>query len=225
LPDGRPLLLHVLDYYRAFGLNDFVLCVGYRAAAIEELVRNTFGAPSARGRYGAGRSGSVADGLQVTLVDSGPQAGKSARLLDARPYLGDGEFLLGYADVLSDFDLGTLIASHRGARPVLTLVGTRVRSRFGEFSIDARGAVTGFAEKPLNPALVSAGYFMCAPEVFGLLSADREFEETLVPALVRRGAVRAVVHDGLWLPFDTYKDFVDAETLIRQKGCPWLTQA
>ncbi|MFC7387119.1 sugar phosphate nucleotidyltransferase [Sphaerisporangium rhizosphaerae] len=222
LPDGRALLLHVLDYYRAFGLTDFVLCVGYGAEAVEDLLLHEFRVRSHDVRAGAGWHRFEAGGTRVTLVDGGPWAGKCLRLLQAREHIGDGPFLLGYGDVLSDFDLGALARRHRAAGGLLTLTATRVRSRYGELSVDATMAVTGFEEKPLQPALISAGYFMCAPGLFDVLSPDIDLEQQVIPLLVARGAVHAVLHDGLWLPFDTYKDFIDVETLIHQKGCPWL---
>lgn len=221
LPDGRPLVLHVLDYYLAFGLSSFYLCVGYGAAAVEKaVVTGTHvrydHSPDPRTRCYS------SEDLELTFVDSGPSAEKSQRLLDCRPHLGERDFLLGYADVLSDFDIGRLVGSHP-ASAVATVVGTRVRSRFGEFTVGASGRVDSFAEKPLSSALVSAGYFMCSPSVFAHLSARGDFEDEVIPALVRLGKVHAVLHEGLWLPLDTYKDFVDLEHLMTRKGSPWLT--
>lgn len=221
LPDGRPLLLHVLDYYRAFGLARFYFCVGYGAAAVEDLVVAQTQAWHTHSPDPRTRRYASAD-LELTFVDSGPYAEKSQRLLDCRPHLAEQDFLLGYADVLSDFDLNELVRSHP-ASAVATVVGTRVRSRFGEFTVGAGGRVESFAEKPMSKSLISAGYFMCSPSVFAHLTGRRDFENEVVPALVRLGKVYAVVHDGLWLPLDTYKDFVDLEHLMTWKGSPWLT--
>jgi glucose-1-phosphate cytidylyltransferase len=199
-----------------------VLCVGYGAAEITALLLDQLAVRPEEVETGVGWHRFGADGLRFTLVDSGPDAGKSGRLLDARSHLGSRPFLLGYADVLSDFDLGLLIDRHRAAGAMVTLVATRVRSRFGELTVDPTMAVTGFAEKPLRPELISAGYFMCDPELLDLLSPDAELESETLPQMVERGVVHAVLHDGLWLPFDTYKDFLDAETLVAKEGCPWL---
>lgn len=222
LPDGRALLLHVLDYYRAFGLTEFVICVGYGAEAVEALLVDEFRVRPHHVEAGAGWHRFENGGVRVTLVDSGAHAGKCLRLLQAREHIGTGPFLLGYGDVLSDFDLGELARRHRTRGGQVTLAATRVRSRYGELTVDEAMAVTGFEEKPVQPALISAGYFMCAPGVFNVLSPDLELESEVLPRLVARGEVHAVVHDGLWLPFDTYKDFVDVEKLIAQRGCPWL---
>jgi glucose-1-phosphate cytidylyltransferase len=222
LPDGRPLLLHVMDYYRAFSLSEFVLCVGYGAAAIWALLLDEFEVRSDLIDIGVGWRRFDSGGVRITLVDSGPTAGKCARLLDARDSIGERPFLLGYADVLSDFDLGALIERHESTGGVITLVATHARSRYGELVVDRRLAVTDFEEKPLRPTLVSAGYFMCAPALFDALSPELELEAQILPQLVARRVVHAVVHDGLWLPFDTYKDFLDAEELVAREGCPWL---
>lgn len=222
MPDGRPLLLHVLDYYRAFGLREFVLCVGYGAEAIEALLLAEFNVPSEAVEAGAGWHRFSATGLRVTLVDSGTDAEKSRRLLDAEEHIGGVPFLLGYADVLSDFDLHALVDRHEAAAGVLTLVATRVRSSYGELAVGVDNAVTAFVEKPLQSALISAGYFMCSPALFGSLEPGLELESEVLPRLVEQRSVHAIVHNGLWLPLDTYKDFVDARALVEQEGCPWL---
>jgi glucose-1-phosphate cytidylyltransferase len=225
LPDGRPLLVHVMDYYRASGVSEFVLCVGYGAQAIETALVNQFRVPSGAVHGGPGRRRFEAAGLRITLVDSGIEAGKCRRLLDARQHIGKQPFLLGYADVLSDFDLSSLVACHESSEGLLTVVATRVRSRYGELVVGQGTTVVGFQEKPLQPALISAGYFMCAPELFDLLSPDLDLEAQIFPKLVQQRALHAIVHDGLWLPFDTYKDFLEVEELAEKEGFPWLTAA
>jgi glucose-1-phosphate cytidylyltransferase len=222
LPDGRSLLLHVLDYYRAFGLHEFVLCVGYGARAIERLLATELRGTARRTSTGAAWHRIETDHERVTLVDSGPDAEKSRRLLDARRHVGGRSFLLGYADILSDFDLNALVRRHRSTGGVLTLVATRVRSRYGELAIDAVGTVTEFVEKPLRPVLVSAGYFMCSPEIFDVLVDRFSFEDVTIPLLVERKQVNGVVHHGLWFPFDTYKDFIEIEEFMERAGSPWL---
>ncbi|MCG6495362.1 sugar phosphate nucleotidyltransferase [Kitasatospora sp. A2-31] len=221
LPDGRALILHVLDYYRSFGLDDFVLCTGYGARAMEQLLLGEL--PAADIATGPGWLRLGSDGIRVTLVDSGPYAEKCVRLLDAAGHLRPGPFLLGYGDVLSDFDLGRLAERREESGATVTMTATRVRSRYGELVVGPGMEVTAFVEKPLQPALISAGYFACSPRLLAALSPELGLEEDVLPALAARGEVDAVVHDGRWLPFDTYKDFVDAEALAAQEGFPWPT--
>ncbi|XTZ13733.1 sugar phosphate nucleotidyltransferase [Micromonospora echinospora] len=225
LPDGRPLLLHVVDYYRRFGVREFVLCVGYGADAITRLLVETFADNLAQTATGAGWLRISGADLRITLVDDGPYAEKNTRLLTARGHLDDEPFLLGYADVLSDLDLDRLIDRHRGTDAALTLVATRVRSRYGELRVDEACRVTEFHEKPTRTALVSAGYFMCSPQMFDVLRPELDFEVDVLPQLTASGRVGAVVHEGLWLPFDTYKDFIDAEDLVAREGFRWLNPA
>ncbi|MFJ6194845.1 hypothetical protein [Micromonospora sp. NPDC092111] len=227
LPDGRPLLLHVMDCYRRYDLREFVLCVGYGADPIRARVLDAFPPvePDVADRRDGGPAWHrrVAAGTTITLVDSGVEAEKSRRLLDARPHVGDRPFLLGYGDVLSDIDLDGLIAAGTVAPGVVTVAATRVRSRYGELVVDPGMTVTEFREKPLGEALISAGYFMCGPRLFGLLDPEVALEDDVFPRLARHGEVRAFVHDGHWQPFDTYKDFIEAETLVKEEGYPWLT--
>ncbi|MFC9285735.1 NDP-sugar synthase [Streptomyces sp. NPDC057052] len=225
LPDGRALLLHVLDIYRSFGLDDFVVCVGYAAHAVESLLLDTFGVPRWETETGPDWRRFTADGVRITLVDSGPEADKCTRLRHAAPHLRPGTFLLGYGDVLSDVDLRELMDRHEmSPHHQVTLVATRVRSRYGELRVTPGLTVTGFVEKPLTPALISAGYFACSPRILDTLTPGLEFEEHVLPALAARGEVGATVHEGLWLPLDTYKDFLDAEALVAKEGFRWLTR-
>ncbi|MFD9595325.1 NDP-sugar synthase [Kitasatospora sp. NPDC059973] len=223
LPDGRALILHVLDYYRSFGLDDFVLCTGYGARAMERLLLDEFPVSPADVETGAGWLRFAAGGTRLTLVDNGPYAEKCVRLLAAAEHLRPGPFLLGYGDVLSDFDLRRLLGRHQESGTAVTMTATRVRSRYGEIVVGPGMSVTAFVEKPLQPALISAGYFACSPRLLSALSPALGLEEDVLPALAAAGEVDAVVHDGRWLPFDTYKDFVDAEALAAQEGFPWPT--
>ncbi|MEU4181125.1 sugar phosphate nucleotidyltransferase [Streptomyces sp. NPDC026589] len=199
LHDGRPLLLHVLDYYRSRGCREFVLCLGYGAAAVRSTLT---------GAYDGSR-----DRPQLTYVDSGPEAEKCDRLLDARPYIAGRRFLLGYADILSDVSLDHLLTVHEAAGALVTLVGTPTRSRFGRIALGQGSRVARFEEKPPDPELASAGYFLCEPALLDRIAADHSFESEILPALAREGQLAAVVHDSFWQPLDTYKDFLELETL------------
>jgi len=223
--NGRPLLLHVMDHYVAAGVTEFVLCVGYRAAAIHDMLLAELpeAHPDSAGPPEA--PAVVSRRLRITLVDDGPTASKSARLLSARRLIGSRPFLLGYADVLSDLPIGKLVARHRRAGTVLTLVATRPRSRYGVIDVDPAGRVSSFVEKPAQTALISAGYFMCEPELFDELQPHTEFEDDVIPRLVGRGAVGALIHEGLWMPMDTYKDFLEADEVLRGRGASWLIPA
>ncbi|MBE2997220.1 NTP transferase domain-containing protein [Nocardiopsis sp. HNM0947] len=218
LPDGRALLLHIIDYYRTFGVEEFILCLGYGADEIKKVVLDAFAVPV------------VADATReksprLVFVESEADAPKSVRLLEARPHIGDRHFLLGYADVLSDLDLDRLLRTHLSSDAMVTLAATRVHSRFGQLTIGPRGAVTRFEEKPLLPGHVSAGYFVCAPDFLDRVGTRDDLERDTIVLLASAGEVSAVEHDGLWLPFDTYKDFSEAEEFISRKGYPWLMAA
>lgn len=223
LPDGRPLILHVLDYYRAFGLDEFVLCLGYGAAAVGDLLRRAFPGAASAITNGPGLFRLAAPVVSLTLVDSGVRAGKCQRLRDARPHIGDRRFLLGYADVLSDLDLNHLLRTHEAAGGMVTLTVTQVRSPYGLVTIGRGTLVSGFAEKPVQPGLVSAGYFACEPALFQELSPELSLEREILPRLAARGQLHAFRHSGLWLALDTLKDFAAVEALVTREGCAWLT--
>lgn len=223
LPDNRALLLHVLDYYSAFGLHEFVICVGYRAEAIQALLVDVFGGPTARVTTGPGWTRVDADLVQLALVDSGEHADKCRRLLDARRHVGDRRFLLGYADVLSDLDLNGLIGVHEQGRGRVTMTVTQVRSRYGQVALGPGSRVAAFEEKPIERNLISAGYFVCEPTLFDDLRDASELEADVLPRLATDGQLHAHHHRGLWVTLDTYKDFMDVESLVHREGCAWLT--
>jgi glucose-1-phosphate cytidylyltransferase len=222
LPDGRPLLLHVLDYYRTFGLDEFVLCVGYGAGSIESLLLRTFGVAAGQLTTGPGWIRLALPGIGITLVDSGVRAGKCTRLADARPHVGERRFLLGYVDVLSDVDLCELLRAHDAGGGVVTLTVAAVRSRYGLVTIGPGTLVTEFDEKPPLPAPVSAGYFACEPALFDRLAPELSLEADVLPRLAAEQRLHAFRHDGLWLALDTYKDFAEIEALVSRDGCAWL---
>lgn len=225
LGDGRPLLQHVLDYYLAFGVREFVLCVGYGAAQIERALIEAYDATEDSASAGPGSRALDLTSLdaRLTLVHDPPAATKSARLLHARGRLGRGAFLIGYCDVLSDLDLWQVMDVHRAGGGTLTLTAARARSRYGIVQLGTGTLVDSFAEKPVESTLVSAGYFVAESRLFDELSPELSFEADVVPRLTARHEVHAYVHDGLWLALDTYKDFVEVDSLIMARGCPWLT--
>lgn len=221
LPDGRPLLLHVLDHYRARGLREFVVCVGYRADAVGAALAADLAGPADRTVAGPGWTRSEHGDLRLTLVDSGAAADKCRRLLDARPHVGRRRFLLGYGDVLSDLDLAGLLRAHAASGGLVTMVVARVRARYGRVVLGPGTRVTAFTEKPVEPDPVSAGYFACEPELFDELDEDLGFESDVLARLAVAGRLHAYQHGGLWVTFDTHKDFVEAAALVAREGYAW----
>jgi glucose-1-phosphate cytidylyltransferase len=224
LADGRPLLLHVIDVYRRSGCTEFVLCLGYGHEQIRAQLIAELGRFPLRLRLGPSTDLDCPgpEQLSITMLDTGVGTGKAARLCQARPYLGAGTFLFGYADVLSDIDLGALLARHRDGGAAVTMTGTATASRYGHIQADDGGVVTEFVEKPVRDVLISAGFFAAEPRFFDYLDPDARLEGDVLPALAADKQLHLYTHDGLWLPVDTYKDVCELDELINSGRAPWL---
>jgi glucose-1-phosphate cytidylyltransferase len=232
LVDGRPLLLHVMDVYRRHGFAHFVLCLGYGAGQVRDFLLETWAALPMRISVGpdgtslstAGPAGGGTDRrLSVTLLDTGLDTSKASRLLQARDTIIGDDFLFGYADVLSNLDLGQMYGYHRDGHATVTVAGTVPRSRFGHIQTTDGRLVTGFLEKPRLDTIVSAGFFVADRRLFAYLDADVDLEREVLPALAADKEVQVFLHDGFWLPADTYKDLRELDELMKQGRAPWLS--
>jgi glucose-1-phosphate cytidylyltransferase len=189
--NGKPLLYHLLNYLAAGGVRRFVLCVGYRAEAIEGFVREI-----------------QLPEWDLRCVNSG-DASMTDRLLDARPHV-PGRALVCYGDTLANVDLRALEQQHRQTASVLTLTLYPLRSPFGIVNFDAAGRVTGFAEKPRLPHWINIGYMLCEPEAFGYMRRGSDMPEFL-DGVVRARLMHAFRHEGKHLTINTEKDRAQAE--------------
>ena len=187
----QPILWHIMKYYSAFGLREFVICCGYKGYMIKEYFADyylhrsdvTFDF-SAENRMTV--HSNVAEPWKVTLVDTGLNTQTGARIKRVEKYIGDEPFMLTYGDGVSTVDLNALLEQHRTSGKTVTLTGIQPGGRFGVLEIDGSGTVTGFREKAKEDGgWINGGFMVMEPEVFRYLSADetcvleREPMETL----------------------------------------------
>ncbi|HEX7177450.1 MAG TPA: nucleotidyltransferase family protein [Pyrinomonadaceae bacterium] len=188
---GRPLLHHLLSYLAAEGVSRFVACVGYKAEAVEEFLRERRD-PS----------------WEVECVNSG-DASMTDRILDARAHVG-GRALICYGDTLANVDIGELLASHRASGALATLTTYPLHSPFGIVHFDGSGRVSEFAEKPALPYWINIGFILCEPEAFAYLLPGSDMP-TFLSALAAAGRLYAYRHTGKHLTVNTEKERADAE--------------
>jgi glucose-1-phosphate cytidylyltransferase len=226
---GRPILWHILKMYSHHGINDFVICCGYKGYLIKEYFANyflhmsdvTFDMRSNRMEVHHRR----AEPWVVTLVDTGDKSMTGGRLLRAAEYIRNEEaFCFTYGDGLSDVDIADSIAYHRGHGKAATLTATYPPGRFGALEVSA-GRVLNFKEKPKGDgALVNGGFFVLSPKVLDYLGDDQTvWEQEPLSRLASEGQLMAYEHDGFWHPMDTLRDKQLLEDLWTGNAAPWKT--
>jgi glucose-1-phosphate cytidylyltransferase len=224
---GRPILWHILKIYSHFGVNDFVICLGYKGYMIKEYFANyalhmsnvTF--DMATGERSVHRNN--AEPWRVTLVDTGDETMTGGRLLRVKQYVGDEDFCLTYGDGVGDVDIGALIAFHRHHGKDATMTAVQPPARFGALEIGAENNVTRFEEKPIGEgSRINGGYFVVSPNVFQTIQGDETiWERGPLEQLSASGQLKAYRHDGFWHPMDTMRDKLLLESLWSSPRCPW----
>ncbi len=192
--NGRPLLYHLLKYLGSAGVRRFVICVGYKAEAIESFIREN-----------------ADPAWEMTCVNSG-DVSMTDRILDARPHV-HGQAIICYGDTLANVDLPALREEHAARGALVTLTTYPLHSPFGIVDVDAEKRITNFVEKPCLPYWINIGFMLCEPEAFDSLNPQSDMIEFL-SGLARRGALYAHQHAGKHLTVNTEKDRALAETQL-----------
>ncbi|MEE7503827.1 glucose-1-phosphate cytidylyltransferase [Methylobacterium sp. C33D] len=226
---GRPILWHIMKGYSRHGINDFVICLGYKGYIIKEYFANYFLHMSdvtmhiAENRMEIHRK--TAEPWTVTLVDTGDQSMTGGRLRRVRHHLeGEEMFALTYGDGVSDVDITAQIAFHRAHGKRATVTAVRPDKRFGYLALDG-DRVTAFEEKPDNEGgWINGGFFLLAPSVIDTVAGDETvWEREPLERLAREGDLQAFIHDGFWQAMDTLRDKTNLETLWASGRAPWKT--
>ncbi len=225
---GRPILWHILKLYSQQGINDFIVCLGYKGYIIKEYFANYFLHTSDVTFDVAGNKmtvhDSVAEPWRVTLVDTGDDSGTGGRLRRIAKYLdaNDDPFLMTYGDGLSDVDIQATIAFHKAHGKLVTLTSVQPVARFGALGLK-NNQVYAFQEKPKDEGgWINGGFFVLSPKVIAEIKDDRwMFEREPIEALVARGEVQAYPHHGFWQAMDTLRDKHQLEDLWASGHAPW----
>jgi glucose-1-phosphate cytidylyltransferase len=226
---GRPILWHIMKSYSAHGINDFVICLGYKGYIIKEYFAQYFLHMSdvtidiARNEIEVHQKRS--EPWRVTLVDTGLETSTGGRLKRVMPYLREEtEFCLTYGDGVSNVDISSLVAFHRTHGKLATVMGVLPPGRFGSLQIKGT-AVTGFTEKPGGEAgWINGGFFVLNPDVEKHIAGDETvWEHAPLEELARQGQLQVFLHRGFWQPMDTMRDRNLLEQLWVQGSPPWRT--
>ena len=225
---GKPVLWHILKTYSHYGINDFIICCGYKGYVIKEYFANYFLHMSDVTFDISKNSMEVhqhsAEPWRVTLVDTGDDTMTGGRLKRVAQYLeGDEAFCFTYGDGVSDVNITDLIAFHREHGRQATLTATYPPGRFGALEIDHDHSITAFREKPRGDGgMINGGFFVLSPKVIELIETDRTiWEREPLEKLANANQLKAYQHSGFWQPMDTLRDKIYLEELWQSGKAPW----
>jgi glucose-1-phosphate cytidylyltransferase len=224
---GRPVLWHIMKLYSHYGINDFIICCGYKGYVIKEYFANyclhmsdvTFDMSSNQMEVHSKR----ADPWRVTLVDTGDHSMTGGRLLRVAKYLDDEDmFCFTYGDGVGNIDINASIAFHREHGKLATLTASYAPGRFGALEIEQR-QVANFTEKPRGDgAMINGGFFVLSSQVLGYIANDATiWEQEPLMTLAREQQLMAFEHRGFWQPMDTLRDKQKLEELWASGAAPW----
>ena len=223
---GYPILWHIMKIYSAHGINDFVVCLGYKGYSIKEYFANYFvhmtDITVDIGRNSVSVHRSRAEPWRVTLVDTGEETMTGGRLKRVRDHVAGETFCLTYGDGLADVDIRRLVAFHEAEGRDATVTAVRPPGRFGALSLD-NDRVAGFIEKPLGDgSWINGGFFVLSADVIDRIGGDDTvWEQEPLESLARDGQLSAFRHEGFWQPMDTLRDKRHLEELWASGQAAW----
>jgi len=224
---GKPILWHIMKTYSAYGINEFIICLGYKGYLIKEYFANYYLHMSDVTFDMENNSMQVhqntVEPWKVTLIDTGEETSTGGRLKKVASHLAPDEpFCFTYGDGLSNVDIGKLVKVHHSSGTLATVTAVQPPGRFG--SLDLSGnKILAFDEKPKGDGLwVNGGYFVLSPKVFDYIEGDATvWEKEPLQHLAAEGDLTAFKHGGFWQPMDTLRDKVRLEELWKSGSAPW----
>lgn len=226
---GRPILWHIMKLYAAHGLNEFIVCGGYKGFVIKEYFANYF-VHTCDVTFDLARNSmeihhSKAEPWKVTVVDTGLETQTGGRLKRVAAYLDGRDFCFTYGDGVADIDLRALIAFHQAHGKLATVTAVQQPARFGALVVEGDNVVS-FREKPESDGWVSGGFFVLSPQVLGYIEGDPTvWERQPMERLAAEGQLATYRHRGFWQPMDTLRDKNRLEELWAAGRAPWKVWA
>ena len=223
---GKPILWHILKIFSHYGIQDFVICLGYKGYLIKEYFANYFLHTSDVTFDIAANRMEVhqrhAEPWRVTLVDTGEATQTGGRLKRVAPYLGGETFCFTYGDGVAAVDVRALVDFHRRQERIATVTAVQPPGRFGALDIEGQ-RITRFEEKPHGDgSWVNGGFFVLEPAALGYIEGDHTvWEREPLESLAAEGQLSAYAHTGFWQPLDTLRDKIKLEELWQSGSPPW----
>jgi glucose-1-phosphate cytidylyltransferase len=223
---GRPILWHIMKIYSAHGINDFIICLGYKGYLIKEYFANyslhmsdvTFDFKNNKMVVHEQKT----EPWRVTLVDTGEYTMTGGRLKRVSRYLDNEDFCFTYGDGVGDINITELIEFHKKQETLATCTATQPPGRFGTLDMN-QNKIVSFDEKPLGDgAWINGGYFVMSPEVIDYIDGDdTTWEKEPIEKLAKEGKLSAFKHMGFWKPMDTLRDKNQLDEMWNSGKAPW----
>ncbi len=222
---GKPILWHIMKSYSFHGINEFIVCCGYKGYVIKEYFANYF-LHMSDVTFDMSCNQMVvhqqnAEPWRVTLIDTGEETMTGGRLNAIQHYIKGERFLCTYGDGLSDINLRSLLAFHSSHGKLATVTAVRPITRFGALETDANSQVLSFSEKPRAEKWINGGFFIFEPEIFQYLHKDSILEREPLERVASDGQLKAFMHEGFWQPMDTYREMQDLNSKWNANVAPW----
>jgi glucose-1-phosphate cytidylyltransferase len=228
---GRPILWHIMKGFAQFGLNEFILCLGYKSWVIKRYFLDYYHANvdfsvnlKEPGLVEVRNPISMED-WHVTLAETGTDAMTGCRLKRIEKYVHGDDFIMTYGDGVADINIRKLLRFHKTHGRIATVTAVQPPGRFGEIELDGN-RVTEFNEKPLmSRGRINGGYFVFRREIFDRLEDDPELvlEQSPLMQLAHQGELMACLHDGFWHPMDSSRDYKYLNDVWSEGRAPWMT--
>jgi len=222
----HPIIWHIMKIYSFYGINEFIICCGYKGYLIKEYFANyflhtsnvTFDMTTNKMEIHQ----QMAEPWKVTLVDTGESTQTGGRLKRVQEYLGGEDFCFTYGDGLTDSNIAESISFHKEQRRLATLTAVKPPGRFGAIDV-IENKVNKFEEKPSGDnSWVNGGFFVLSSKIFNYIDGDNSiWEKESLDKLSQEGQLSAFIHDGFWQPMDTLRDKVVLENLWGSGKAPW----
>ncbi len=224
---GKPILWHIMKIYSQYGINEFIICCGYKQYMIKEYFANYF-------HHNCDMTVDLSDNSveilnnrsenwKVTLIDTGLNTMTGGRIKRIEKYVDNQPFLLTYGDGVSDVNIAETIEAHRKSGKILSMMAYQHTIRLGVLNIDNNGIVDSFTEKPAESgSWINAGFFVCEPALFNYVGDDHEmFEREPMQRLLNERQIHAYCYKGFWKPMDTLRDNTELNELWDSGKAPW----
>ena len=224
----KPILWHIMKLYSAHGINNFIVCCGYKGYMIKEYFSNYFIHMSdvtfdMKNNCMEVHHNNV-EPWKVTLIDTGERTMTGGRIKRVKDYIDNGTFCLTYGDGVSDVNIANLVQFHHDQNALVTLTAVQAPGRFGAIRLEKNQTkISSFREKPLGDgAWINGGFFICEPRVIDYIRDDSTvWEQEPLQRVAQEGKLAAFKHEGFWHPMDTLRDKNVMEELWQSEEAPW----
>lgn len=224
----KPILWHIMKLFSHYGVNEFIICVGYKQHVVKEWFADYYLHNSditfdyAKGGEMTVHS-NISEPWKVTIVDTGLNTMTGGRIKRIEKYVGDEPFFMTYGDGVSNIDLSALAQFHRDHGKIATISSYNVGQQFGVLDVNDDCCVTAFREKSnTDGGLINIGFMVLEPAIFDYIEGDATvFEKTPLEELAKKGQLAARKHDGFWQCMDTQRDKMKLEQMWASGGAPW----